>query len=239
MRQNLRDANFTLVELLVVIAVVAILSALLLPALAKAKGTASRIGCSSNLRQMALTTHYYVGDNQDFLPPQTRSVTGAWSNANEPQFQAASYMNISAPGKSVMMCPADRRQHGARENGLEHPEFNNRDGTHNLWSSYGSASGDATCGLFTFQYTPPVKLTSVRKPSSLFMWAEMSGCWYFSRWQQSFYINHAGGFNVAFADGHVEQKVYGFPVGAIMGDFAHGGNFSYNPFDYNSDCFVR
>ena len=119
MRQNLRAANFTLVELLVVISVIAILSALLLPALSRAKATAARIGCSSNIRQMALTTHYYVGDNQDYLPPQARAGTAPWNNANEPQFQAASYMNVSAPGRSVMMCPADRRPYGARSNGFE------------------------------------------------------------------------------------------------------------------------
>jgi prepilin-type N-terminal cleavage/methylation domain-containing protein/prepilin-type processing-associated H-X9-DG protein len=54
--------GFTLVELLVVIAVIAILAALLLPTLAKAKHSAKSAGCKSNLRQLALALNMYVND---------------------------------------------------------------------------------------------------------------------------------------------------------------------------------
>jgi len=59
---------FTLIELLVVIAIIAILAALLLPTLAKAKEQASRARCLSNMKQILLSTHMYLGDNTDFLP---------------------------------------------------------------------------------------------------------------------------------------------------------------------------
>ncbi|MBK7998154.1 MAG: prepilin-type N-terminal cleavage/methylation domain-containing protein [Verrucomicrobia bacterium] len=57
---------FSLVELLVVIAVVGILGALLLPALSQGKAAARRIQCIDNLRQLGLATQMYWDENEDF-----------------------------------------------------------------------------------------------------------------------------------------------------------------------------
>jgi prepilin-type N-terminal cleavage/methylation domain-containing protein/prepilin-type processing-associated H-X9-DG protein len=61
------NGAFTLVELLVVIAVIAILAAMLLPALAGAKVQAYRIQCVSNEKQMIIGWTIYSGDNNEIL----------------------------------------------------------------------------------------------------------------------------------------------------------------------------
>ncbi|HEY8666752.1 MAG TPA: type II secretion system protein [Tepidisphaeraceae bacterium] len=59
---------FTLVELLVVIGIIAVLVAMLLPSLAKAREAANRTACLSNLRQVHLAFAMYAGQNRDQVP---------------------------------------------------------------------------------------------------------------------------------------------------------------------------
>jgi prepilin-type N-terminal cleavage/methylation domain-containing protein len=59
---------FTLVELLTVIAIIAILAGLLIPTLVGSKERAKRIACMNNLRQLNIAAHLYAGDNAEKLP---------------------------------------------------------------------------------------------------------------------------------------------------------------------------
>ena len=77
---NSRIHIFTLVEVLVVIAVIAILAALLLPALGKARETAQSVLCTNNQRQIYTGIASYLVDSGDYLPPN-----GAY-NVNYPYF---------------------------------------------------------------------------------------------------------------------------------------------------------
>ena len=61
-------AGFTLIELLVCIAIIAILAAMLLPALARAKQSAKRSACLSNLHQIGVGTTMYLGEFNDRMP---------------------------------------------------------------------------------------------------------------------------------------------------------------------------
>jgi prepilin-type N-terminal cleavage/methylation domain-containing protein/prepilin-type processing-associated H-X9-DG protein len=60
---------FTLIEMLVVIAVIGILAALLLPVLSKGKGKAQGVYCLNNGREMMIAMYLYTDDYQSFFPP--------------------------------------------------------------------------------------------------------------------------------------------------------------------------
>jgi prepilin-type N-terminal cleavage/methylation domain-containing protein/prepilin-type processing-associated H-X9-DG protein len=64
----MKRRGFTLVELLVVLAIIAILAGLLLPALARAKSSSKRASCLSNLRQIGIGFEMYVSDHEGRFP---------------------------------------------------------------------------------------------------------------------------------------------------------------------------
>jgi prepilin-type N-terminal cleavage/methylation domain-containing protein/prepilin-type processing-associated H-X9-DG protein len=62
--------GFTLIELLVVIAIIGILAAMVFPVFARARESARKAVCLSNVKNVALAIQMYLADNNDTLPPQ-------------------------------------------------------------------------------------------------------------------------------------------------------------------------
>jgi len=106
MRKILELSRFTILELLIVIAIIAILATLLLPALAKARDMAKTIKCSSNLKQCGLVFSFYINDNNDYFPPSS-DPTGAFSWG-----RTMSDLNYFKKGTNrtpgIMHCPGDK-----------------------------------------------------------------------------------------------------------------------------------
>jgi len=64
-----RRQGFTLIELLVVIAIIGILAAMVFPVFARARESARKAVCLSNVKNIALAIQMYLGDNNDAFPP--------------------------------------------------------------------------------------------------------------------------------------------------------------------------
>ncbi len=112
--------GFTLVELLIVIAIIAILASMLLPALQKARETAKSSLCNSNQRQMVQSISFYADDYNDYYPPHSLQnsdtnnvyvrwycIVGVYLYPNQSMSQLDTWFR--AAHSSIFFCPSETR----------------------------------------------------------------------------------------------------------------------------------
>jgi prepilin-type N-terminal cleavage/methylation domain-containing protein/prepilin-type processing-associated H-X9-DG protein len=124
---------FTLVELLVVMAIIALLVGILLPALNNAKNTARATVCAANMRQLGLGVSLYAQDNNYYLPRSSHSAATynvlRWGQAIMPYIGAGNWGDD--PKNDPLLknkdsrwyklfygmyhCPADKRRYPNKE----------------------------------------------------------------------------------------------------------------------------
>jgi prepilin-type N-terminal cleavage/methylation domain-containing protein/prepilin-type processing-associated H-X9-DG protein len=190
---------FTLVELLVVVAIIGVLASILLPVLAKAPARADRIHCVNNLRQIGIASHTWSRDHDGALPMHVSTNEGGsleWHRAAHnlggavvfsPRDFIVMSNEIGVP--SLLVCRADKRRvpprtfaevdatrlsyfTGGRASLADPQSVLSGDG--NLTNSAGMGVPLGAPGLLNFRWTPE---------------------------------QHDERGNVLFADGHVEMAV--------------------------------
>jgi len=94
--------GFTLVELLVVMAIICLMAAMLLPSLSRAKAKARTTGCLSNLHQIGLGLTMYLSDNNDRFPYAGHEAH--WMSVSDVWLLLNPFVGTNA---SFYVCPAD------------------------------------------------------------------------------------------------------------------------------------
>lgn len=218
-RSDVKQA-FTLIELLIVIAIIAVLAALLLPVLGRAKQKAYTTACLSNLRQLQFCWQMYAGDHEDIMTPNNFVYHVQVGTTNEGTLgeDSLTWCRSIAPlddypindqtsllfrynqNAAIYHCPAD--QSTVKDN-----PGKRRNRSYNMSNSINMTEAD--------HYR---KTTEVPRPTELFVfidthedaiWDATFGVLSLGSYWQDYWLDvpadrHQQGANVSFVDGHVE-----------------------------------
>lgn len=191
-----RRAGFTLLELFVVIGIIAVLAAILLPGINRAREQARQVLCLANLRQLTAAFISYSKDNQDcFLPPDSSIAQAGLANSADQSLVIPPLFRY-ARNADVFHCPEDQRSGGL--------SYSINDFLGGTWPAFNkpfarlSEIRDAADVLaFIEEVDPHPKVVNneggfVIEPSPSVVWVDFPA------------IPHRNGTCLSFVDGHCE-----------------------------------
>lgn len=195
------SSGFTLIELILVIAIIGVLIVVALPVISKCYAQGQSVQCISNLRQWGIALNLYAADHNGLTPRRGQGVQAFWItdrpddwfNALPPYLGLPSYsdqVNSGHPAvptdKSVFVCPA----------AVKEPVYPN-------FLCYGM-----NMYLSPWIRPDPHRLVELPSPSQLVFMADGPGGWCStipSSQGYSVKARHNGRANVVFVDGHVQS----------------------------------
>lgn len=226
---------FTLIELLVVISVIAILAAMLLPAMGMVRELALATRCQSNLRQISLAATAYTADSDGLVAPCKNWDGGKWSDLLAPLLESENRVQNQDDTRQIMRsCPSWRQSEYRRERLLNFPGYV----TDWYDTGYGMTPMAAPWGLnpsgvwwpipfpgpknLNVDYWDPnspwttlnVPLATITHQSTRLMFADSGPFWFWGEMLTYDPLNerspqrHRKRTMTAYFDGHVESRLF-------------------------------
>lgn len=206
-----RVAGFTLVEMLIVIAIIALLAALLLPALRRSLESARQLTCTNQLAQLGVATTVYLGEAHNFFPYGSTSAGKGWCDRTEPLATISGYDGMADKdyyrwnAATLFNCPSsDLREPPtgfwcdfAANKGIFRPH---------TWAPNRRMSEVSPAGDKVLMFDAK----SMAKPADGGYGTLNTGWEFTVSWPQNIWTGrHLGGFNVLWADCHVSSRSMG------------------------------
>lgn len=213
MRSQTNRSAFTLIELLIVIAIIAILAAILFPVFSRARENARRSSCMSNVKQISLGVMQYVQDYDERFPGYYTNLDGGphgyncvttavtattdkgWSEMIEPYLKS----------KQILQCPSEPTSPIANGNCSNYSDyFFNALLASNEPTPTDRIIEQPTAGGRSLAALDAPSLTVMNGDGGAYASENQMANWPYNNLDPGQYRRHMGGNNFSFADGHVK-----------------------------------
>jgi len=159
--------NFTLIELLVVISIIAILAALLLPALGNARNKSRQVKCLGNLKQLGAALVFYMNDSKDNFAISKVGIDAYYEDGSRLGLGAGRLTKLKYITRPATICPfLSESETGSAARGwyVMRPCYRN----YNPWTSPGAWTWAGIQGATgTETGIVPVLITKIKRPTVL------------------------------------------------------------------------